>query len=71
MCGHTHRYMIRNEVWEKVRVVSVADKMVETKLRWFVHVNMRCEDVSVRCGRLAVVGVRRGKGKAKKNWKGD
>ncbi|KAG5577607.1 hypothetical protein H5410_057741 [Solanum commersonii] len=40
MCGHTQRDMIRNEVWGKV-------EMDQTNLRWFVHVNRRCEDGGV------------------------
>ncbi|XP_060216871.1 uncharacterized protein LOC132644299 [Lycium barbarum] len=70
MCGHIRRDMIRNEVIRnKVGVAPVADKMRETRLRWFGHVERRCEDAPVRrCERLDISGVRRGRGRPKKNW---
>jgi len=54
MCGHTRGDKIRNEViGEKVGVGFVVDKMGETKLRWFEHVQRRCLDAPVRrCERL-------------------
>lgn len=46
--------------------------MREVRLRWFVHVKRRCVDVPLRrCERLVVVGVRRGRGRLKKNWGDD
>ncbi|XP_059277511.1 uncharacterized protein LOC132031532 [Lycium ferocissimum] len=49
MYGHTWRDMIRNEVIrDKVGVASVADKIREARLRWFGHVERRCEDALVR-----------------------
>ncbi|XP_059281362.1 uncharacterized protein LOC132035061 [Lycium ferocissimum] len=71
MCGHTRRDMIRNEVTRgKVRLNSVADKMRGARLRWFRHVKRRCKDAPVRrCESLAIVGVRRGKGRLMKNWR--
>ncbi|XP_060183440.1 uncharacterized protein LOC132613435 [Lycium barbarum] len=71
MCGHTRRDMIRNEdIQDKVGVVSVANKMMEVRLRWFGHVKRRSDDAPVRrCERLAVAGVRRDRGRTKKNWR--
>ncbi|KAG5614149.1 hypothetical protein H5410_013973 [Solanum commersonii] len=57
------RDKIRNEdIWDKVGVASVVDKMREPRLRWFGHVKRRNVDVPVRrCGRLAMAGVSRAK----------
>lgn len=38
MYGHTKRDKIRNEnIWDKISVISIVDKMREAKLRWFRH----------------------------------
>nr|XP_016515343.1 PREDICTED: uncharacterized protein LOC107832054 [Nicotiana tabacum] len=71
MCGHTRLDMIRNEViGKKVGVAPVEDyKMWEARLRWFGHVKRRSIEAPVRrCGRLASVGSRRGRGRHKKSW---
>ena len=70
MCGHTRRDRIRNEVIRnKVGVAPVVDKMREGRLRWFGHVQRRCADAPVRrCERMAVVGLKRGRGRPKKAW---
>ncbi|PHT79870.1 hypothetical protein T459_17922 [Capsicum annuum] len=45
LCGFTRADRIRNEIIrEKVRVVSVEDKMWEVRLRWFAHVIRRGSD---------------------------
>lgn len=47
MCGLTRGDRVRNEiVREKVRVVSVVDKMREGRLRWFGHV---CDEEGHGC----------------------
>ncbi|KAG5621392.1 hypothetical protein H5410_006610 [Solanum commersonii] len=63
------REMIKNGViWYKVGVASMADKMREAMLRWFGHVKKRCKDEPVRRHeRLGLIGVRRNRGKPKKN----
>ncbi|XP_019256336.1 PREDICTED: uncharacterized protein LOC109234728 [Nicotiana attenuata] len=70
MCGHTRRDKISNEViQDKVGVAPVEDKMRELRLRWFGHVQRRSTDAHVRrCERLAVAGLRRGRGRSKKYW---
>lgn len=68
MCGHTMRYRIRNkDIRDKVGVASMVDKTRKVRLRWFGHVKRKCVDAPVRrCERLAIVGMRRGKGRPKK-----
>ncbi|XP_059298098.1 uncharacterized protein LOC132050750 [Lycium ferocissimum] len=70
MCGHTRRDRIRNEVIrDKMDVASVVDKMREGRLRWFGHMQWRCVDAPVtRCERMAMVGLKRGRGRPKKAW---
>uniref|UniRef100_A0A0V0HAC0 Putative ovule protein n=1 Tax=Solanum chacoense TaxID=4108 RepID=A0A0V0HAC0_SOLCH len=68
MCGRTKIDKIRNEViWEKVGVAFVADKIRETRLRWFGIVQRRCTDSPMRrCKRLDVGGTRTSRGRSKK-----
>ncbi|WMV29493.1 hypothetical protein MTR67_022878 [Solanum verrucosum] len=70
MCGHTRSDGIRYEdIWNKVGVASVVDKMREVRLRWFGHVKRRCIDAPVRsCEWLVIQGTRRGRGRPKKYW---
>lgn len=69
MCGHIRRDKIRNkDIRGKVRVASVMDKMLKTRLRWFGHVKRRSTDVRARkCEKLAVLGLRKGRDRPKKN----
>lgn len=54
---------------DKVDVTSLEDKMRETRLRWFGHVKRRGIHAPVRwCERLALEGLRRGRGRPKKYW---
>ena len=49
MCGHTRKDKIRNKVIRnKVGVVSIEEKMRESKLRRFDHVRRRPKDAPVR-----------------------
>ncbi|XP_070025242.1 uncharacterized protein [Nicotiana sylvestris] len=70
MCGYTRMDKIRNDdIREKVHVAPIDDKMRETTLRWFRHVQKRSPDALVRrCEWLVVEGTRRGKGRPKKYW---
>ena len=70
MCGHTRLDKIRNEVIRnKVGLTSIADKMRESRLRWFWHVQRRLSYAPVlRCEALALGDVRRGRGRPKKSW---
>ncbi|KAF3670574.1 hypothetical protein FXO37_08474 [Capsicum annuum] len=62
---------VRNEViYEKLRVTSVEDKMRKVRLRWFGHMMRRGMDTPVRrCERLAMDGLRWGRGRPKKYWR--
>ncbi|XP_009628250.1 uncharacterized protein [Nicotiana tomentosiformis] len=68
MSGHTRLDKIRNEdIRVKVSVSPTEDKMRESRLRWFEHVQRRSLDAPVmRCERLALTGIRRGRGRPKK-----
>ena len=49
MCGHTIKDRIYNDhIRERVGVTSIAEKMVESRLRWFGHVQIREFDELVR-----------------------
>lgn len=46
MCKCIRRERIRNEnIWDKMGVASVEDKMREARLGWFKQVKERCTDV--------------------------
>jgi len=64
MCGHTRPDKIRNvDIWEKVGVAPMDDRMREERLRWFGHVQRRSIDSPVRrCEMLALAGTARGRG---------
>jgi len=44
MCGKIRRNKIRNDMRERVRVALIVEKMVDTRLRWFEHVERRPVD---------------------------
>lgn len=71
MCGHTKRDKIKNkDIWDKVRMISVVDKMQEVGVKMVWYVIRRCTDALVRrCERLAMDGFRRGRGRPKKYWR--
>ncbi|PNY04000.1 DNA repair protein rev1-like [Trifolium pratense] len=49
MCGKTRKDNIRNEnIGERVGVAPIAEKMVETRLRWYEHVEKRRVDYVVQ-----------------------
>lgn len=48
MCGHIRSNKVRNEdIHNKVRAVSIADKMREARMRLFGLVKRRCTDKEV------------------------
>ena len=68
MCGDTGMDRISNGVIrDLVKVISIEDKMRETRLRWFGHVKIRSVDAPVRrCERINIKG-KRGRGQPKKS----
>ena len=49
MNGHTKQCKIRNGcIREKVRVASIVEKIVESRHRWFGHVNRRPVEAPIR-----------------------
>ncbi|KAL6503375.1 hypothetical protein OROGR_025298 [Orobanche gracilis] len=70
MCGHTKKDWLRNEVIrEKVRVVSIEDKMMENRLRWFGHVRRRPVDAPVmRLESWGTINIFKGRDRPKKTW---
>ncbi|KAG5616452.1 hypothetical protein H5410_016276 [Solanum commersonii] len=70
MCGHTRSDKIRNEnIWDKVGVASVTNKMRKGRLRWFEHMERRCTDAPLRrYAKLDIRGARKGRGRSKKYW---
>lgn len=61
ICCHARRDKIKNkDIWDKVGVVSIENKMRKMRLTWFWHVQRRCRDALVwRFGRLAMDGFKR------------
>ena len=49
MCGKTRNARIRNEYFlEHLRIAAIRDKIKETRLRWFEHVQCRLVTVLVK-----------------------
>ena len=66
MCGKTRKDRIRNEHFRKhLGVAIIGDKIRETRLRWFGHVQCRPARKSLA---MKVDGLPRGRGKPKRTW---
>jgi hypothetical protein len=70
MCGKTRKDKIRNERFrEHLGVAPIGDKIRETRLRWFGHVERRPVMAPVRKSLdIQVEGPSRGRGRPKKTW---
>ena len=70
ICGHTRMNRVRNDdIRGRLGVAPIEEKLVQHRLRWFGHVQMRPSEVPVRCGVLSrYINVRRGKGRPKLTW---
>ncbi|XP_063622324.1 uncharacterized protein LOC134794438 [Cydia splendana] len=71
MCGVTRLDRIRNKHMRgSLGIRDVADKLQESRLRWYGHIRRRPVDyVGNRCLNLTVQGPRsRGRGRPKKRW---
>ncbi|PKA57161.1 ataxia telangiectasia mutated family protein [Apostasia shenzhenica] len=70
MCGYTRKDRMRNEyIQKKVGVAPIEDKLRESRLRWFGHLNRRPIEAPVRkIELLNFAHVQRGRGRPKKTW---
>ena len=68
MSGHTRKDRIRNDcIREKVGVAPIVEKLVETRLRWFGHVQRRPLEAPVRrVDQMEDSPITRGRGRPKK-----
>ena len=68
MSGHTRKDRIRNDdIRQKVGVAPIIEKLVETRLRWFGHVQRRPLEAPVRrVDQMEDNPIIRGKGRPKK-----
>jgi len=68
--GHTRRDRVMNEdIWDRVGVAPIEDKLIQHRLRWFGHVQRRPPEAPVRSGVLKRVdSVKRGRGRHKLTW---
>jgi hypothetical protein len=54
ICGHTRKYRIRNDdIRDKFGVAPIQEKLLQHRLRWFGHIQLRPLEASVRNGILS------------------
>ena len=70
MCGKTKKDKIRNERFrEHLGVATIGDKIKETRLRWFAHLQRRPAMAPIRKSlAMKVDGPTRGRGRPKRTW---
>ena len=70
MCSKTMKDKIRNEYFlEHLEVATIGDKIRETRLRWFGHIQRRPATAPVRKSlAMKVDGSPRGMGRPKRTW---
>ena len=70
MSGKTRKDKIRNEVIRaNLKVKQISDKMRESRLRWFGHIQRRHETAPVRkVESIHIEGSKRVRGRPKKTW---
>jgi hypothetical protein len=71
ICGHTRRDPIWNDdIWDRVGVAPIAEKLVHRHLWWFGHIQRRPPNASMHTGRLKHAdNVKRGRGRPYFTWK--
>jgi hypothetical protein len=69
-CGHTRRDRVRNkDIWDRVGVAPIEEKLIRHWLRWFGHVQRRTPEAPVRRGILERAdNVKRGRDQPKITW---
>jgi hypothetical protein len=70
ICGHTRKDRIKNDdIRDKLRVVSIQEKLVQHHLWWFGHIQRRSSEAPVRSGILSrPKNTRRGRGRPRLTW---
>ena len=70
MCGKTRKDKIKNERFQKhLGIVTIGDKIRQTHLRWFGHVQCKPVTASVRKSlAMKVNSPPRGRGRPKRSW---
>ena len=69
VCGHTPRDHVRNEnIKERLKVESIAERCMKARLRWFGHVKRRDQDYVGRQTLEMVPPGRRKRGRPKQRW---
>jgi hypothetical protein len=68
--GHTRKDQIRNDdIWDKLGVTPIQEKLVQHRLRWFGHIQRRPPEVLVRSGILCrPENTRREKNQPRLTW---
>ena len=68
MSWHIRNDKLQNNcIWEKIGVVSIKEKMMETRLRWFGYVQRRSPRVSTKkVDQIVFSPMKRGSGISKK-----
>jgi hypothetical protein len=67
ICGYTRKDRVQNnDIRDRLRVAPIEEKLVQHRLRWFVHVQGRPPDVPVHSGILRCeINEKRGRGRPK------
>jgi hypothetical protein len=70
ICGHTRKDRIRNDdIWDKLGVALIQEKLVQHRLRWFGHIQRRPPEAPVRSGILSRhENTRRGRYRPRLTW---
>ena len=68
-CGHTLRDHVRNDnINERLKVESIAERCRKARLRWFSHVKRRYQEYVGRMTMEMVPPGRRKRGRPKQRW---
>jgi hypothetical protein len=61
--GHIRRHRIRNDdIWHKLGVTLIQEKLVQHRLRWFGHIQRRSSEAPIHSGILSYPeNIRRGR----------
>ena len=71
LCDNTQRDRVRNEdIFTKIGVVSIEEKMRENRLRWFGHVRRRATDTSPSSRTYQITVSKKSAGETEENMDG-